>query len=730
MSILRLAALPSMAAVLLMSVSLPASALAAPALTPAPKAATFGQGALPIGGEFAITWQGCRDTALDGAARRFQSDLTRLTGVDLHGRPGPALAISCRAPDPGRNTLAAREAYRLRITPEGIKLDADGPAGVLRGLATLRQLVELSPSGVTTPLLDIDDAPRFPWRGVMIDVARHFMSIDTLKRQIDAMEVVKLNVLHLHLSDNEGFRVESRRYPRLHEVSSHGRYYTQAQITDLIAYAADRGVRIVPEIDVPGHTRAIIEAYPELGAKPAKPVGMLVGGNPALNPASEETYRFLAGLYAEMAGLFPDAYFHIGGDEVSDASWAGDPQIDAFMKTHALATKQDLESYFHGRVRDILRPHGKTVIGWEEVAVTGKLPNDVVVQAWQTSNATADATAKGYKTIVSAGYYLDLLMPATFHYAFDPVDSSAAGLTPAEAVAGRKLHPLVATILTDALVAKPLPPLTPAQQALVLGGEAPLWSELVTDEMLDSRLWPRAGALAERFWSPASVRDPGDMYRRLAVLQDRLRRLGIDDQGARARMASRLAPSAAEPVLVLLDLVGPVRNMAHDQRIPAALRGQKVVQEFNALADMAPVDSLVARNFIDRATRLAAGERQLAPALRADLQLWIANHQRFAELAKTHLALQSAVPVSADIAELAAIGLLAADALEAGRPLPAATLARAQAVLDRSEAFEKASERPILTFFGKHPPADLIIMITPGVRALVLAAQRTPPAPA
>ena len=299
------------------------------------------------------------------------------------------------------------------------------------------------------------------------------------------------------------------------------------------------------------------------------------------------------------------------------------------------------------------------------------------------------------------------------------------GLTPTEAVAARKLHPLVATILTDAMVAKPLPPLTPDQQALVLGGEAPIWSEIVTDEMLDSRLWPRAGALAERFWSPATVRDPDDMYRRLAVLQDRLRLLGLNDYANRARMASRLVPGASDPVLVLLDLVGPVRHFAHDHRPPAAARGRKIVQEFNALADAAPVDSLVARSFIARATRLAEGDRAMASVLRADFKLWIANHGRFTVAAKTHTALQSGLPASAEIAELAAVGLLATEAIEASQPLSAEAAVRALAVLERAEAAEKASERPVFTLFNRQPPADLILMVTPGVRRLVAAAQRS-----
>jgi len=698
---------------LLALAALPAAAQ--PSLTPQPKLAVWSDGALKLEGAFRITWRDCHDARMTPAAIRFQHDAAALTGMDLSRQAGPALTIVCRA-DP------AAESYHLTIAAAGVTLDADGPLGVLRGLATLRQLIETNPPGAALPYAVIDDAPRFVWRGLMIDTVRHFMTLETVRRQIDAMERVKLNVLHLHLSDDQGFRVESKRYPKL-QATGDGQFYTQAQVRELVAYAAARGVLIVPEFDVPGHTRAIAQAYPQFALAPAKPANPLAAMDRALDPTKEETYRFLDALFGEMAGLFPDTYFHAGGDEVSDAVWLDHPHVQAFMKAQGLASKQALESHFHRRVAAILKKHGKTMIGWEEVAADGTASRDVVIQAWQTSNATADAVAKGHRTIVSAGYYLDLLEPASFHYQYDPLDTSTAGLTPAEAEKGRKLNPLVAAIMKDALVAKPLPPLTAEQEKLVLGGEAPMWAEIATDEMLDSRLWPRAAALAERFWSPRTVRDADDLYRRLPVLQDQLRLQGLQDQANQARMVARLAPGASEPVLTLLDLVGPTRNMARDHRILAMLRGQKIVQELNTLADAAPVDSLVAHGFEARAKAYAAGDRNGATALRADLTIWKANDARFQAVSKGRSALEAALPISADIAEMAQVGLLALDAIEAGKPLAEADRARAEAVLARAEAFDTASARPIFSFLGKQPPADLIIKITPGVRALVAAAR-------
>jgi hexosaminidase len=313
---------------LLTAVALPAAAQ--PALMPQPVAATWSPGELKLDGAFAIDLSGCRDVLASHAAERFQRDVAILTGMALAQRPGPKLRVLCKAPNPKADPRAA-EAYRLKVAADGVSLEADGALGVLRGLATLRQLIEVNPPGAALPFAAIDDAPRFAWRGVLIDTARHFMTLETIKRQIDAMERVKLNVLHFHLSDDQGFRVESKRYPKLQSTGD-GQHYTQAQIRELVAYAADRGVRIVPEFDVPGHTRAIAEAYPQYTLAPLKPANAFAALDRALDPTKEETYRFLDGLFAEMGALFPDAYFHAGGDEVSDAVWLDHPQVQAFMK--------------------------------------------------------------------------------------------------------------------------------------------------------------------------------------------------------------------------------------------------------------------------------------------------------------------------------------------------------------------------------------------------------------
>lgn len=692
-------------------------AYAAPALMPLPVSVLLnGNEVLRIEGPLKAEWQGCGDMAVLGrAAARLGSDVQRQTGLIFDPAKPIMVRATCRSAQDGADQ---GEAYRLIVAEEGVRIEADGPTGVLRAYASLRQLAGLSPAGIAIPHQTITDAPRFAWRGIMLDPARHFISVATLKRQIDAMERLKFNTLHLHLSDDQGFRVESLRYPKL---NADGEYYRQSEIRDLVAYAADRGIRMVPEFDVPGHSRAIVTAYPEVGTFSKT----LFLGQPevALNPASEKTYRFLERLFGEMAPLFPDPHFHIGGDEVSKTVWADAEDVKALMARENLADSKAVEAFFLRRAAGIVRRLGKTVIGWEEVAGAG-LPKDSIVQAWQTSNAMADATAKGHRTIMSAGYYLNLLMPADYHYGIDPAATAAAGLTPEHAKALRGLSPLLANFVTDALVDFPHAPLSAEQEKLLIGAEAPLWGEIATDELVDHHLWPRAAALAERFWSPASVTDKADMYRRLAVVSAQLTVSGLDDKANRQRIAARIAPDDNGAVADLLAITGPVRNMAHDHRIKAMLAGQRIVQPLNALADTAPVDSLVARRFADEAKRYVAGERALGAPLRAQLGDWRTNETRFGAIATGNPLLEPARPTAALIAAAAATGIESLDALERGSRLSAAKVQEASGLLARLEKEEAASWRPFDSFLRPQPAADLIVKIGPGIRTLVEAAAK------
>src|SRR5262245_4655362 len=308
----------------------PRGPAAVTALMPQPRSIDYGDGWLHVKGGFRVEWTGHRNPMLDRAVVRFQNDVARRTGLDV-GRASVQLRIDCRGEDKGYLTIDARERYSLVVKDDAVVLTADGPAGVLRGLATLRQSITNVPGGFAIPAMVIEDAPRFVWRGVTIDVARHFIPLPTIKRQIDAMELVKLNVLHLHLSDNEGFRVESRRYPKLHEGSS-PEFYSQAEVRELVSYAADRGVRIVPEFNVPGHSLGMLKAYPEYASGKVEGRDYFSAMGSALNPARPETFTFLDRLFGEMAAVFPDQYFHVGGDEISGADWKANSQVQDFMK--------------------------------------------------------------------------------------------------------------------------------------------------------------------------------------------------------------------------------------------------------------------------------------------------------------------------------------------------------------------------------------------------------------
>src|SRR3984893_50885 len=302
-------------------------------LMPMPASVQPGTGQLPINQSFTVAVTGAHDASLDAEVQRFETQLSRQTGIPFRPKPGATPTLQIHA-DHGREAvqkLGEDESYVLTVADSGAKLTAPTTLGALRGLQTFLQLVEITPAGFAVPSVTIKDQPRFPWRGTLIDVSRHFIPIDALKRNIDGMAAVKMNVLHWHLSDDQGFRVESKKFPKLTGMGSDGMFYTQEQIREFIAYAHDRGIRVMPEFDIPGHSRSWFLGYPELssGTGPYTPEGGGPGPyiDPIMDPTRESTYKFLEKFIAEMAKLFPDAYFHIGGDEVDGKQWDANPKI-------------------------------------------------------------------------------------------------------------------------------------------------------------------------------------------------------------------------------------------------------------------------------------------------------------------------------------------------------------------------------------------------------------------
>src|SRR6202522_4039345 len=384
-----------------------------PSLMPWPAKIEMGQGRLAIGPTIRIAFTGYTEPRLQNAARRV--------GEVVPEGPTATLVIECAHASEPVQQLGEDESYQLEITPQQARLSAANPLGVLRGLETFRQVVVRGTEGLEAPVLDIQDHPRFPWRGLHLDVARHWMPMEVVKRNLDGMAAVKLNVFHWHLSDDQGFRVESKRFPKLQQLGSDGNYYTQEQIREVVAYARDRGIRVVPEFDVPGHTTSWLVGYPDLASAPGPYQIERIWGvfDPTMDPTRESTYQFLDKFLGEMTALFPDQYFHVGGDEVDPTQWKQSASIQAFARQRQLKTPDDLQAYFIHRVQVILKKYGKTMVGWDEV-LHPDLESDAVIQSWRGPAALADAAKKGHRGILSYGYYLDHMNPASFHYAIHP----------------------------------------------------------------------------------------------------------------------------------------------------------------------------------------------------------------------------------------------------------------------------------------------------------------------
>jgi hexosaminidase len=385
-------------------------------LMPMPTSVQLGVGRLPVDQSFAVAVTGLKDVTLERGIHRFVDELSRETGMLLKqkvlGSPSPTLLIHAVHGRERVQRLGEDESYELVISESGAKLTAPSPLGVLHGLQTFLQLVETTANGFSVPVVTIKDGPRFAWRGLLVDVSRHFIPLDVLKRNLDGMAAVKMNVLHWHLYDNEGFRVESKRFPRLQEAGSDGLYYTQDEIRKFVGYAHDRGIRIVPEFEMPGHSRSLFAGYLELASGPG-PYKVEPGGPDAVMDATrEETYKFIDKFVQEMAALFPDEYFHIGGDEVNGSQWDASPKIQAFIHSHGMKTNQDLQAYFNQRLQKTLNKHHKIMMGWDEV-LHPDLPKTVVVQSWRGQQSLAIAAPQGYSSLLSFGYYLDLMWPAS-----------------------------------------------------------------------------------------------------------------------------------------------------------------------------------------------------------------------------------------------------------------------------------------------------------------------------
>ncbi|MCW4455585.1 family 20 glycosylhydrolase [Flavobacterium sp. MXW15] len=546
----------------------PAPVASAPALIPAPAMLQAGEGQF-------VLHRGLKLHADGDAARtvagQFGALLARSNGLDLaleEGDPGNTGIAFVLEPGDG-----AAEAYALEVTPSRVEVKAGDARGLFYGAMTLWQLASGQGDGsVAIPALRIEDAPRFSWRGFMLDSARHFQSVDEIKQLLDAMAQHKLNTFHWHLTDDQGWRIEIKRYPKLTQVGGcripagdGGRdpvsgqprdycgYYTQAQIRDVVAYAAARHIAVVPEINVPGHSTAAIAAYPELGVldTPLQPLPEW-GVFPNLLNAEESTFEFVENVLAEVVELFPGRYVHVGGDEAVKDQWIASARVQQRMRELGAKDEAEMQSHLIKRLERFLAGHDRRLIGWDEI-LEGGLPPEATVMSWRGTDGGLKAAGEGHDVVMapSSELYLDYLQTASRN---EPP--------------GRP-----ATIpLQQVYAFEPVPAqLDPAYHHHILGLQANAWTEHMRSfARVQHAFFPRIAAVAETGWSPAARKDYADFLQRLPVQLQRYRALGIAWAQTPFQAEYDVAPTADGVQVTLSNPLGYDIRYSTDGSAPTA----------------------------------------------------------------------------------------------------------------------------------------------------------------
>ena len=650
------------------------------ALMPMPASVQVQAGRLNLDASFSIAVTGYSDARLEAAIERLQKRIAGRTGITLV--PGltkdagvARLVIGCQAAGEHYPKLGEDESYTLEVTGDRATLTAPNVLGAMRGMETVLQLVSADNGAYFFPAVSIRDQPRFAWRGLMVDVGRHFQPVEVVKRNIDGLAAVKMNVFHWHLTDDQGFRIESRKYPKLQGVGSDGQYYTQEQVREVIDYAAERGVRVVPEFDMPGHTTSWFVGYPELASAPGpyqieRKFGIF---DPTMDPTREETYQFLDVFLGEMAELFPDQFIHIGGDENNGKQWKANPKVQQFMQEHGHATTAALQTYFSQRVLKIVQKHGKRVVGWDEI-LTPELPKDAVVQGWHGTKSLADAAKQGHLAMWSTAYYLDHMGPAEFLYLADPVPANTT--------------------------------LTADEAKRILGGEVCAWGEYLSPEIIDSRVWPRTAAVAERFWSARDLRDVADMYRRLDVVSIGLQQDGLTHESSTAELLRQASGTRELGPLGILGAVAAPEGAAVRQEI----RPGTVFDPLVHVTDAAVPDPPFRRRFVALVDEYLGDVPNFSKG-RTELGQVFASWQTMPRPFST---MEAKAPILSDSASrvgtlsaLGATGLEAMSYLQTGNAAPAEWRDKAIALVNQAEKPDQSILK--LTWMGSY-------------RALMLAA--------
>ena len=473
----------------------------------------------------ANAWQGSEEPALIPRPLR----LTRRDGAfPFKGR----LSAVRKKTDASLSRLG-QEGYLLEVTPKHALIRSAGAAGLYYGEQTFRQLLPpnwTEGTQASVPCLEIEDRPRFPWRGGHVDVARNFKPKEVILKYIDALAAHKLNTLHFHLTDDQGWRVEIKKYPKLTSIGSmrketrvghenknggfdgkpHGGFYTQADLREIVAYAKQRQVTVVPEIEMPGHAQAILAAYPEFGVTGEKvEVWTQWGVSKNILGVSDKVFGFLEDVMGEVLEIFPSRYVHVGGDEVPPDQWKASAEVQAKIKELGLKNETQLHAWFIGRIHKFLTSKGRTMVGWDEIIEGGPMPG-AVVMSWRGTKGGIEAAHHGNDVVMTP----DGFTYFNYYQSRDPKEPLAiGGYIPIEKVYGYE----------------PVPSELSAEEAKhVLGTQGQLWSEYIpTAELMEYMAFPRMTALAEVAWTAKDRREYPDFRRRLTVHVKRLKAMGI-----------------------------------------------------------------------------------------------------------------------------------------------------------------------------------------------------------
>jgi len=627
-------------------------------LMPWPQSISLTGGAFAVGKGFKVNITGNPNSRIFIGATHFLRRLDGRTGLffnqgfitGLNEVPNAELQINCV--QNGKIGLHEDESYQLEINSAKITINAKSDLGALHALETLLQILQNNSNSYYFPTASIADFPRFSWRGLMIDASRHFQPVEVIKRNLDAMAAMKMNVFHWHLVDDQGWRIEMKKHPKLTQLASDGDFYTQEEIKNIVKYADERGILVVPEIDVPGHASAILAAYPEIGSKV---VQLNVGSNekeqkftqiqsyavernagiftPTLDPSNPKTYQLLSEIFDEVCPLFSGKYFHIGGDENEGKDWDSNPKILEFKKKNKLATNHELQTYFTMQLIPMLKKHNKELMGWEEI-MTKNLSKDAIIHSWKGLNegvpvgqSLVNAVKNGYKTVLSNGYYIDLMQGVESYYLNDPIPKNSN--------------------------------LSIEEKARILGGEATMWSELVSPTTIDSRIWPRTCAIAERLWSNENITDLISLRKRLKTISFRLEELGITHIRNKTVLLRNISNNQENEALE------DFSNICEPLKIYSRNSGGAEYQTYSPLtlfADACTPDATDALNF-DAAVNLYLKNKNAENQILVTnfLKKWVGLNTNLIELSKNAPLVQPLLPLSKSLADLSEQLLLMLD---------------------------------------------------------------------